>query len=121
MDGIDAVLATKTTCNKITIQVKEAKEILDLDDVLYFVADINYTRIHIKGEKSFLVSKTLKVFEKKLIGNKNFCRIHQSHMINKCHIRLVNRASLPLVTMSNEVVLNVSRSKKKLFLDAIFA
>ena len=104
---------------RIAIPMNGYTELVNLDDVIYFEANTNYCYIHIKDVKPVLVAKTLKEFEKMLIDNNDFIRIHQSYMINSSHIKKIYKAKQPQVMMKNGEVLSVSKSRKLEFFERI--
>ncbi len=111
----------RVTAPKKRIAIPQEKQIqmIAIQDILYIEADINYCQIHILDKKSLLVSKTLKSFEKQLINNNEFFRIHQSYLINLNHISKIIKTKLPQVVMINGDILTISRSKKTAFLRLI--
>ncbi|WP_046756017.1 LytR/AlgR family response regulator transcription factor [Kordia jejudonensis] len=107
------------TKKRIALPMKEYTELVNLEDIMYFKADVNYCIIYIKDIKPIIVSKTLKEFDLYLKDNFEFIRIHQSYLINKNYIKKIIKTKLPQVIMQDNVVLNVSRSKKTDFLKQV--
>jgi two-component system LytT family response regulator len=101
--------------NKISLQHKKTTEIIDIDNILYVQADMNYCHVHVKNEKPILVSKPLRSIEQKLTGFDHFLRVHQSFLINKHFIRRIYKGKLPQVMMTNGDIISVSRSNKSHF------
>ena len=62
-----------------------------------------------------MVSKTLKDFESQL-SNKNFYRIHKSHLINVSYLKKYTKGDGGTVTMVDNTELDVSRRNKEEFL-----
>ncbi|HEY6975160.1 MAG TPA: LytTR family DNA-binding domain-containing protein, partial [Chitinophagaceae bacterium] len=62
-----------------------------------------------------LISKTLKEAEEVLQGN-NFCRIHNSYLVNLACIQKYIRGEGGEVILSNGVSLPVSRTRKQDFM-----
>lgn len=56
------------------------------DDVLCLQGEGNYTFLHTRDRKRYLVSKTLKEFEKTLDGS-IFLRIHKSYIVNLAYVQ----------------------------------
>jgi two-component system LytT family response regulator len=84
-------------------------------DILYCLAENSYTNVYLLGGRRITVSKHLKRVSEALPSN-IFVRIHDSHLINLQHIvRFVND-NHSCVLMSNGEELNVSRNKKRSFL-----
>lgn len=103
------------TKKRIAIPMKEYTEFINVEDIIYFQADINYCYIYLKDKKPILVSKTLKNFDVNLVDNNEFIRIHQSYLININHIKRIIKTRLPQVAMSNGAILSVSRGRKSEF------
>ena len=86
---------------------------------------------YLKSQRNpILCSKTLKVVETDLLKGQAFCRIHQSHLVNRVHLKSYikdagqssknddteKKAAGGYVIMVDEAMLPVSKSgKKKLF------
>lgn len=89
----------------------------------------NQTLFYLKSRKNpILCSKTLKTVETDLLKGHAFCRIHQSHLVNRVHLKTyikdaghrVNgnqkKAAGGWITMIDNAILPVSKGgKKKLF------
>lgn len=76
-------------------------------EIIFFEADINYTRIHYH-DHSELVSVCLKKVEQQL-KSYPFCRIHKSYLINLNYIS--NGTDKYEVEMANNRLLAISRRK----------
>ncbi len=104
--------------HKVALPTKEGLNFVDLQDILYAEADGNYTTIYFTEGKKTLLSKSLKEVQKLLDGY-NFCRIHNSTVINIDQIDKYIRGDGGYVVMSNGQSLNVSRAKKEELLQKI--
>ncbi|MCJ7718126.1 MAG: LytTR family transcriptional regulator, partial [Anaerolineales bacterium] len=62
------------------------------------------------GEKK-TISKTLKEYEE-LLSEYGFIRIHQSHLINSAHIQSYQKNDGGYITMLDNSIIPISRSKK---------
>lgn len=82
---------------------------LYLEFIVWIQGDGNYSRIHYKDGKTFLVSQTLKWFEERMT---TFIRIHKSGLINPEHLSELKKEYRQVtVRLSNGVELNVSRRR----------
>jgi DNA-binding LytR/AlgR family response regulator len=82
---------------------------LQIELIIWIQGDGNYSRIHCRDGKSYLVSQTLKWFEDRL---SQFVRIHKSMLINPVHLANLNENGKPVtVLLSNGTELNVSRRR----------
>jgi two-component system LytT family response regulator len=101
-----------SSLQRIGIPTKEGIDFILINDILYCEADSNYTYINLKDGKKLLSAKTLKEFDH-LLRQNNFCRIHQSYLINLNHLKKYFRGDGGYVKMIDGTMLNVSRSKKE--------
>lgn len=59
---------------------------ISVDDITCLEGDGNYTYLCTRDRKKYIVSKTLKEFEKSLDAS-IFARIHKSHMVNLAYVQ----------------------------------
>ena len=59
---------------------------ISADDVLCLQGEGNYTFLHTRDRKRYLVSKSLKEFEKTLDGS-IFLRVHKSYIVNVAYVQ----------------------------------
>lgn len=81
----------------------------DLNQVTYFKADVNYTKLYFVGGKSKTMPYTIKRFEEYLASNQNFIRIHRAFIVNRNYI---NELSVDEVTLSCGARLPVARRRR---------
>jgi two-component system LytT family response regulator len=67
---------------KIVIPVSTGFEILNVKDIIYIKAEGSYTKIYLKNNISYTMSKNLKYFESVFETNISFVRIHRSYLVN---------------------------------------
>lgn len=103
---------------KLIIPCTEGYDFIKIKDIIYLKADANYTHIYLRGNKEYLVTKTLKIFECQLQDH-FFFRAHQSFLINVNHIEKYTRTRNPQIIMSNGDVINLARSKKEALLQLL--
>jgi two-component system, LytTR family, response regulator len=68
---------------RIFINVIGQIRIIHLDDVLYFMANTNYTIIVMKDGSRLTTSKTMRIYADTIEGHPDFLRIHRSYIVNK--------------------------------------
>ena len=71
--------------SKITLPTGSAYEVVLVKDIIRCEANDNYTNVYLADGKKFLVSGTLKHYEE-LLPEKDFVRVHHSHLINRTHM-----------------------------------
>lgn len=103
---------------KIALQSNEGINIYELDQIIRFSADRNYTEIYFTNGKKALYSKTLKDFEE-MLENSGFERIHHSHIINLNHlVSFVNKDG-GYAKMSDNSEIPVSQRKKSQLIEVL--
>jgi len=103
---------------KLAIPSSDGLVFVDVDNIIYCEASGNYTNIHMGDNRKFIVSRTLKEYED-LLTEQDFFRIHNSYLINLNSIKRYIRGDGGQVVMVNDTTLDVSKAKKKPFLDKI--
>lgn len=100
---------------KLIVNSKNGYEIVEIETIIYFEGDKNYTWINTENNR-YLVAKTLKEYEN-LLNPVHFFRTHQSHLVNKAFIKKVINNRPDQIELTNGLQLNLSRDKKKEFLE----
>jgi two-component system LytT family response regulator len=102
------------TLRKIVLTDRGEQHHVQLDDIMYLLADGNYTQVHTTA-RVFLSSKNLKDFEE-LLPADMFCRIHYGHMINIQFITKLLKGRGGLVQMKDGKELEVAVRRKEDFM-----
>lgn len=103
---------------KIALPTIDGYSFMDIDNIIYCIANNNYTMIYdLRGNK-ILVSKTLREYDD-LLSNFNFFRVNRSHLINLSYIREYKKAKRPIIVMSNGAEINLTTTRKKEFLERL--
>ncbi|MCB0686526.1 MAG: response regulator transcription factor [Saprospiraceae bacterium] len=98
--------------HRVGIPTRDGIDYILIEDIIYCEADSNYAHLYLIGNKHIIMSKPLKELEKQL-ASYDFCRIHQSYLININHLVKYIRGNAGYVIMINDAHLNVSRAKKQ--------
>jgi two-component system LytT family response regulator len=100
---------------QLVINSKTKLDHVNLSDILYFEADINYTTIYLNNSHKYFVAKTLKYYEELLcfLDSSFFFRIHKSYIVNIYAIKQVSKADPYYLTLSNGAKLDISRRRKQ--------
>lgn len=102
----------------IAISSQEEIEYISISDLIRLEADGKYTKCILKeNNREIVSSKNLGEFEKKL-PEKEFIRVHHSHIINSNHIRKLSKKDFT-ITLSNSDVVPISTRKKENILKMI--
>jgi two-component system LytT family response regulator len=105
------ILSTITKSKKISIPSQEGVFWVDLEDIIRFEAESNYTHVYVRNKKKFIVAKTLKSFEEQLNAS-NFCRIHSAHLINLNEVDRYIKGDGGIIILKDSSNLPVSRANK---------
>jgi two-component system LytT family response regulator len=103
---------------RLAIPANDGFIFINVGEILYCKASGNYTTIYMNDNKKFIVSRTLKEYET-MFEEQNFFRIHHSFLINLHAVTKYIRGEGGHVVMSNGETLDVSKMKKKSFLEII--
>jgi two-component system LytT family response regulator len=104
-----------TPPKKIMIPTISGFELLPVIDIIRCQSDINYTTIFIRNRQKLVVAKTLKEFEE-MLGEYNFFRIHNSHLVNLAYIKSYNKGKGGSAIMIDGTEIEVSTRRKEDFL-----
>ena len=96
---------------QIVLHTSEAFHVLNISDIIRCQADDNYTHFILSDGEKIIVSKPLKNYEE-LLHAFDFCRIHQSHLINLHHLKRFVKRRNPFVMLSNEDKIPVSKKMR---------
>lgn len=102
--------------NKLAIPTHDGLEFIDQKDIITLEADGSYTNLKLSGSKQIVSTRNLKEYEDILPGN-TFLRVHHSHMINLTHIKQYHKGEGGYVIMSDSSTVDISKRKKKEFMD----
>ena len=100
--------------NKLGIPSANGIDYVDTNEVMYLLADGNYTYLHTPN-KVFTASKNLKDFED-LLPPDMFCRIHYGHIVNIHFILKVQKGRGGVVHMKDGKQLEVAVRRKEEFM-----
>jgi two-component system LytT family response regulator len=103
------------TPSRLAIPTADGMEYLNPKEILRIEADRSYSWFYLTGNRKILVSKHLKEFQE-LLGDRNFFRSHNSHLINLKYVRKYVRKEGGYIEMQDGEQIPISRNKKDLFL-----
>ena len=104
--------------SRLALPATDGLVFVNVDQIIYCEATGNYTNIHMDDGRKFVVSRTLKDYEE-LLEDQDFFRIHNSFLINLNSLKKYIRGEGGQVVMNNNQTLDVSKAKKKSFLEKI--
>jgi two-component system, LytTR family, response regulator len=113
-DGVHSI----PCCHKLPLPTLEGFVFINFDDIVRAEADRSYTVFSLINHAKIMVSKPLGDFEERLI-NRNFIRVHKSHIINLDQVSEYIRGEGGYIVMVDQETVPVSRRRKDYFLKAI--
>lgn len=108
----------KKQFKNLALPTQEGLQFVKVRDIIYLEASGNYTKFHMVNNNKYMASKTLKDFEE-MLPNDIFIRIHNSSIINKEYVIKYVRGEGGQVVLYKDIVLDVSKRKKAIFLKAV--
>jgi two-component system, LytTR family, response regulator len=101
---------------RLAVPVNDGLQFVSLEQIVRLTAKGSYTEIFSEDNSHVLSSRPLKEYEDMLPANV-FFRAHHSHIINLAYIRQYHRGEGGYVTMHDGSVIDISKRKKKDFLN----
>lgn len=102
--------------DKIALPTLEGIHFINIKDIIRIESESNYSVFFFTDKKKMVVSKTLKQIEE-ILEQYNFYRPHRSNLINMDYIAKYIRGEGGTIMMMDGSEVEVSRTKKKEFLD----
>lgn len=93
----------------LKVKTSEGLDIIPFEDLIRCQSDGNYTHLYLKEGRKICVSKTLKYIQG-LLPQKEFLRIHASHLVSIAEVRRILNSHGRTVVLSNGDSLPVSRT-----------
>ncbi len=93
---------------QLIIPLRQGEKKLPVNSIVRCEADSNYTHFYLNDKSKFTTSKTLKECEE-LLSEKDFIRVHKSHLINRRFIQSLTNNNR--VVLTDGLTIEVSRRK----------
>jgi len=104
---------------RLMVPSQAGNHILEISDIIRCMAEVNYTRIFIRGRSPILVAITLKTFAIALKDH-GFVRVHKSHIINLSRLDKYQKNTYGgVLTMSDGSVVPLSKAARNEFQDKL--
>jgi DNA-binding LytR/AlgR family response regulator len=81
-------------------------------NIISFIAQVDYTQINPLNGSVSIYAKTLKKFELELSEQKQFVRVNKSVIVNLLFVKTINKDAIELC---NGTIVRISRRRKKMF------
>lgn len=103
---------------KLAIPDQKGISFVAVADLVHLEADGNYTRIYLCDAQRIVSTRTLKELEA-LLPEKQFFRVHHSHLINLSHVKRFEKEDGGYLLMQNGQQVEVSRRRKSELLERL--
>lgn len=100
--------------SKLILSLHDSFQVIDLNELMFCESDKGYTTFYCANNKKYIVSKTLKEFEERLIKT-SFMRPHQSYIVNLGFIDKYDKSGV--IYLKNGKKIPVSSRKREQFLN----
>jgi two-component system, LytTR family, response regulator len=105
---------------KLLLHTTEGIHIVPLDQILYLQSEGSYTHVFTVNSEDIMVSKHLGTYAYLHTEGGDFCRVHQSYIVNLQQVRQVLRShDGNFAVMSNGAKIPISRREKDGFISAL--
>lgn len=108
---IKEALPNLKSLEKLAIPYKTGFVYLLPSEIIYLEASGSYTYVFTEQER-YVISKRLKLVES-FLDKELFCRVHASYIVNISKIKFFSKNNGGEVTMDNNVIISVSRSRRE--------
>lgn len=103
---------------KMSISGVDGIHFVNIEDIVRFEAEDNYTHIHLANGDRITASKTIKSYED-LLTPFNFYRVHKRHVINLNYMKIFMRGEGGRVVMEDGIDIEVSRRRRPAFMEQL--
>ena len=103
---------------KLAITTKSCTLYPATNDIIRFEASGNQSIVYLSNGESHKTNRNLRELTD-LLTESNFCRIHNSHLVNLKHVKKVLRVGTCDIIMSDDVEVPISRRKRSVFTDLL--
>ena len=104
--------SNRALSDKMALPYNNGLTFVKVTEIIYCETDGNYTKFHLIGGQSCLMTKPLKEVQD-LLEERGFVRIHRQYLINLEHMKKFHRGDGGYIIMSNDDVIPVSRQQKE--------
>ena len=101
----------------ITLNTQEEMRFVRREDIIRLESMGNYTTFYLIDNSKMLVTKTMKDFDNLL--EYNYLRVHQSHMVNKSHVKSYIKTEGGYLLMKDNSRVPVSVRKKAIVIESL--
>ena len=114
-EEVKTLISNKKKIKNLALPSLEGIRFIKIKNIIRCKSESNYTRFFLASEENILVTNTLKEYDD-LLSEMNFCRVHQSHLVNMEYVDRYIKGDGGTIIMSDGSEIEVSRRKKDEFL-----
>jgi len=103
---------------KIILKTAESIHLVNLNDILYCEANGGYTNFYMADKTRIMVTTTMGTYED-LFEDSDFCRIHQTYLLNLAHFKRYDKTDGGMVVLKDGTKLPVATRKKDTLLQRL--
>lgn len=92
---------------------------LNYKNIVCIKGDGSYVNVYLTDNSSFIVSKNLSFFEQLLLSRSEFIRVHKSYIINKAHIKELNKKGGIKLIMTGDIHIPISITMRQIVMNVI--
>ncbi|HEY1045890.1 MAG TPA: LytTR family DNA-binding domain-containing protein [Bacteroidia bacterium] len=120
LSDINALISELKGVNKFRIAVpnKSGLSYYNTDEIVYIEADGSYSIMHLKDQRSIVITRKIKDFEETL-SPKGFIRVHKSYLVNIDCIIELHRNDSGYLLMSDQAKIPISPKDKESIIQKI--
>ncbi|MEO0405474.1 MAG: LytTR family DNA-binding domain-containing protein, partial [Bacteroidota bacterium] len=107
-----------TPLKRLAVPHSKGFVMVNVEEIVHFVGDDGYTRLHLQSGQELVTSETMKTYEELLVNN-DFVRIHKSHLINLAFLKEYVSYQGNFAVLTNGDELPISRTRLRAFLNAV--
>ncbi|CAN5480704.1 hypothetical protein BH09BAC4_BH09BAC4_12390 [soil metagenome] len=96
--------------HRITLFSQNRSIVIASEDIVWLEGSGNYTFIHTRDKRRYLMAKTLKSFEMEL-SNAPFTRIHKSHVVNLAYVKRIAFGMNAFIELAGGKTLTIARRR----------
>ncbi len=96
---------------KLVLPLMEGFDVVKMSDILYCVAEDNFTVFYYNDGSNQMICRSLKFYDG-VLSDYGFCRIHRSYMINLHYLKRYNKGKGGSVILENGKELSVATTRK---------
>jgi two-component system, LytTR family, response regulator len=100
---------------RIAIAHQNGYDLIELNEIIWLEAEINYTIIHLKSRAKITVAKTLRMFED-FLNPSQFFRVSRGAIVNIKYIIRFQKTNGLSITVIDDTVISLSETRKEEFL-----